>query len=227
MAVSTGLPDDSIGIYCRAGSIEGLQHFYIHNPLLFGQAADFDLASGIVAIDINNQATVNVRLQLAAGRLDNCQFPDIFRIGNISTVNVAAIESFIRPDDQIAGDGRIILAGGIAANGKDLDVIDIRDIGPENVTLSFPDDNILRYVHYIVKVFRVCLIGIRISSADIAGDCEIGGIFQVCNVGAADTVRHVKVFVLVVLVDIEMFQPDDLVAGDRRMAVRCRVAVLP
>ena len=77
-------------------------------------------------------------------------------------------------------------------------------------------------------------IGEHVKSGDVVatvGDSsitvEIDGIIRIGDVGAAYTVRHVSPVIDVVLVYIEMLQPDDLVARDRRMAVRFRVTVLP
>ena len=91
--------------------------------MFFGQAADFDLAAVASPLDVYNQATVDIRLLLSVVGPYNYQFTDIVGIGYIGPVNISPIVSFIRPDDDVAGNGRIVLTGGIAAYSKDPDGI--------------------------------------------------------------------------------------------------------
>lgn len=56
---------------------------------------------------------------------------------------------------------------------------------------------------------------------------EINRPVQVGDIGAAYTVGRIRPFAFYILVYIEMFQPDDFITGNRRVAVGLSVAVLP
>ncbi len=179
---------------------------------MFGKAADSDLT--VVrssSIDIYNQTTVDIRLLLAAAGPGYYQLLDISGIGDVGPVNISSVVSLIRPDDDVAGDCRVVLTSGIIAYSKDFDVMYIRNIGAVNIAFGFVYDNVPGNIYDVVEIFAVAsFVRVGIASAYMFGYSEInrpGG-----DIGTAYTVGRIPPFAFYVLVYAEMFQPDYFIA---------------
>ncbi len=161
----------------------------MYDAVLSRHTAGPDVATPVVALQINDRRAVDLRLQLPTATDRNLEFTHVLGVRDVGAVDVADIVALVGPHDQVPGDRGIVLPLGRRADREDPDVAQIGDVGAVDVAVGLPYDDITTDIDESLMRLGVVVVGVWHAVPDLFGNGEVHRMGAVRDVGAADVVH--------------------------------------